>query len=930
MYWNIRNLVNKVDELSLICQKHNLDIICLGEHWCKDNEIASIVVPDFKLASSFCRQTWRGGSAIFVRNDIDIQVFDRFDFLAETLVFEISAVSLVIDTTQFVIVSLYRIPHSDGTLFLHKLHKLFILCNSLNLHLILGADLNINVIDPKEKLLNSFTDLLDGFGLMLSTYEITRPSESGGSCIDNFITPIHKDHRECKVLNEHLSDHFALVLTLKLDVPTRKIRDTNTVVRSLGDNSALSLHTLLRNHNWFDVYSQTTAESKLNIFLQGFLSLINEAFPLKKSLKSNKKDKGWFTVELAGMKKTCDNLYYLAKHSSNKSSKLNYSNFKSKYKKALRNAKLNYNSEKIAKATNKSKVSWDLIKSTFNSSLRSEISLNSRETNLNSDMFNSYFINSINSLASPGNSINKCKNYFGNIPLPLDSLNFTLSHFKVEDVHKAILRLSNSNSLDLFYLNSKIVKLSANYISEVLQHIFNVCVDESIFPNVLKLSKIIPIHKKGSKTSYDSYRPISLVPVLSKVFEYLISDQLTSYFEENCLFSSRQFGFRVGKNTCTAVTDFVKQCYSALENKKYHSSRLFDMTKAFDTVHHDILVEKLKFYGCTGKFCKLISSYLHNRNQTVFFDGTFSKFLTVKYGVPQGSILGPLLFIIYINDLPYNISNDQVKSYLFADDLALSVTTNCSSENNALQDKNMIFIKSWCSANGLHLNENKTQDIHVSFKPGHSNSVVTFLGVKLESGLGWNSHTDHIAKKMSIGVFMIRRLQGRINLESLKDIYYAHIHSHLFYCNILWAHHSSTKRIFTLQKMALRTLAGVKKDTHCRPLFLNFKILTVYSVYVFQCLLFIKNNLKDHRDHTSLHNYCTRGRHALINNSTLYSKTYKSFYFNSIKLFNFLPTEIKALSDTQFKTTIKSILHRHCLYSIDEFYRINFLNLNCN
>lgn len=240
---------------------------------------------------------------------------------------------------------------------------------------------------------------------------------------------------------------------------------------------------------------------------------------------------------------------------------------------------------------------------------------------------------------------------------------------------------------------------------------------------------------------------MSLVPVFSKIFEYLISDQLTSYFEKNNLFSSRQFGFREGRSTCLAVTDFVKECYSALQSKKYHSSRLFDMSKAFDTVHPNILVQKLAFYGCDNKACKFFLSYLKKRNQTVFYNGVLSEFSTVQCGVPQGSVLGPLLFIIYINDLPYNLRNNHVESYLFADDLALTFTTNSERDSMILKETNTEFVKCWCQANGLKLNENKTQDIHFSFKPGQSHSVATFLGVKLESGLRWDTHVDYIAEK---------------------------------------------------------------------------------------------------------------------------------------------------------------------------------------
>jgi hypothetical protein len=390
--------------------------------------------------------------------------------------------------------------------------------------------------------------------------------------------------------------------------------------------------------------------------------------------------------------------------------------------------------------------------------------------------------------------------------------------------------------------------------------------------------------------------------------------------------SLHQYGFRSGRSTCDAVTKFIEDCYLSLENKKQCASRFFDLTKAFDTINHKTLLKKLSFYGCDDLTCKLLSSYLENRRQAVFFNGDYSNFSKIEYGVPQGSVLGPLLFIIYINDLPFNIDDAKVNSYLFADDLALSFMSSCENDINYLKVKKTDIINEWCSANGLSINKSKTQDIIFSLKPGHELTTTTFLGVAINSNLNWDTHVDTLSKKMSRGIFMLRRLNGRVSTEVLKSIYYAHIHSHLSYCTIVWGHHSSASQIFILQKLAVRILSRAIFNEHCKPHFIKQDIPTVYAVYILQCLVFVKNNISAGKtiNHCERHNYETRTCSQLINKFCKFNKPYESFYGSSIKYFNFLPVDVQNLPNQLFKTTLKRLLIKNCLYSIEDFFSINF------
>lgn len=168
---------------------------------------------------------------------------------------------------------------------------------------------------------------------------------------------------------------------------------------------------------------------------------------------------------------------------------------------------------------------------------------------------------------------------------------FMFNHVTVEETYATIFKLSNSSCFDVFNINSKFLKIAASYICEPLTHIYNYCLDNETYPESFKMVKVIPIYKKGSKSSYNNYRPISIISTISKIFEILINSQIINYFESNYLFTSSQYGFRANSSTIKALTIFIKKCFDGVENGNFVSGRFYDMTKAFDTISHNILLK---------------------------------------------------------------------------------------------------------------------------------------------------------------------------------------------------------------------------------------------------------------------------------------------------------------------------------------------------
>lgn len=333
-------------------------------------------------------------------------------------------------------------------------------------------------------------------------------------------------------------------------------------------------------------------------------------------------------------------------------------------------------------------------------------------------------------------------------------------------------------------------------------------------------------------------------------------------------------------------------------------------------------------YGFSPLAVALIKSYLADRVQSVYFNNTFSNFKSVQNGVPQGSILGPLLFIIYINDLSFNMNTESLNCYLYADDVCLTLNSPIGLDTDISALYNSKILTDWCCSNNLSLNINKTQELNIHY--GHNQAPlasepVKFLGIVIQNDMEWHSHIRYLIPKINKGVFIIRKLSYMVSTEILLSVYFGFIHSHLTYGTIIWANSSYTNCLFVAQKKAIRLICKVPCRKSCRELFVKLRVMPLPCIYIYQCLLFIKYNISNFKTNADIHNYGTRHCTDIKKDFCQYSKSLNSFRCLSIKLYNRLPLSIRSLSNIAFKTVVKDLLIRNSFYNIDEYINHNFV-----
>ena len=497
------------------------------------------------------------------------------------------------------------------------------------------------------------------------------------------------------------------------------------------------------------------------------------------------------------------------------------------------------------------------------------------------------------------------------------------------------LKAVNTTINDLKYNGNKVNVIatsvlvgSKHIIAPIISHLINLYCQQGYFPNNLKLGCITPIYKSGDREKVNNYRPVCSLSPFSKIIEKAINNCMVKFIDKHNIFSKTQYGFRKNMGTDTALSNFTDTIQKALNEKKHTISVFLDLSKAFDVINHNILKMKLGYYGFRGKFLDFLMCFVRDRKYFVHVNGIDSETKIVNIGVPQGSTLGPLLFLLYVNDMAY--ISELLHLLQFADDS--TITYSSHNLDIALEHMETEFrhILDWLAANKLIINLSKThlmvftnrvrpQSISINAN-GHTINEITqtkFLGIILDNKLCWDAHIKHVTLKVSKTISLFRILKWTLPTNILKMLYYTMVFPYFNYCNAVWGGAANThiNQLVLLQKKCIRNICKVGYLDHTAPLFKELKILKIEQIFHINCGKFIYQcynniNYADFRtrlvQHNDIHDYSTRNKYNLISQAGRLYQFDNSSLNAGISIWNKLPHKIKACkSFPVFKSNLK-------------------------
>ena len=517
-------------------------------------------------------------------------------------------------------------------------------------------------------------------------------------------------------------------------------------------------------------------------------------------------------------------------------------------------------------------------------------------------------------------------------PLPyLDTLTANQSMFAcpttTDEVHKVIMSLK-SRGAPIDEIPTFIFKKISPIVSPLIAELFNASLLVGLYPDSFKLSRVVPIFKKGSPQLVSNYRPISTISVFSKIFETLMARRLNVYLDNFSIMAPSQFGFRSKKCTADAICEYLDFVYTAIDERCYTNCIFLDFSKAFDTVNHVVLIRKLDRYGIRGPVNDWFKSYLNNRRQYISVNGVVSNLSVIRRGVPQGSVLGPLLFIIYINDLYKSCS--KIRMVHYADDTTLfhkgkSMDTLIHETNTELRG-----LEEWLYANRLSLNIEKTKCMNISKRPVDTHlsvmigntvienvDAVNFLGVVVDKNLSFREQGMNVISRLSRSLGILRKVSNYVpNYIKLK-IYYSHFYCHLTFALIIWGNVSKVidGKIVKLQSKAVSLL----DERNNEDKFITYRLLKFCNIYKMFCLVKLFNVIHGSHNHFLnrieavgvRHGYSSRSisNESMTNIFCRTSCSQNNFLFDAINYWNSTPLHIrKSTHVMKFKKCLKYYL----------------------
>lgn len=931
LHQNLQCINTSVEKMEVVLKENApCQIVCVTEHWQSLDELSTFTIGDMQLTTCFCRKRGeRGGSAIFVAKDISWRPREDLCRLSEKFHFECSAIECTLGNLCCIVLCVYRTPRVSADILLEKLNLVMDLLFSETKAVVLTGDLNIDyATDSQDR--EDLISIIDAYGCRVTVTDFTRVTSTSSKIYDYVITNISQNHTT-KVLQSLVSDHKAQLFTLKVAHSRPQFIHT----RSYSEANIANFTGLLISQDWFALSTTYSVSDKVDIFLGVLKHCFEKSFPLKRVRLRNTNKSDWITPELLLMKDRVKMLENIANIDPQYKPLL--ACMKNSYTDKIKQAKSQYFEKLMYNSANKTKCMWNLVNSTVGNHKSNKLPPSNNYNNL-ADNFNKFFIEYLPSLL-----ISETAN--SNIADDaLNSVTSETSTFYVyptcrQEITHTVKEFANKNSSGFDCISANLLKKCIDVLSVPLEDICNASFVQGTFPEPFKFAMVVPVYKKGNICDLSNYRPISILSVFSKVLEKLMYKRVVAYLCRLNFFGSFQHGFLNGRSTTTALFSFTEAVLQALDSQDVVCGIFLDLSRAFDTINHTHLLNKLERIGFRGVSLNWFTSYLENRKQKVCLAAHGQKFesqeLQFNIGVPQGSVLGPLLFIIYINDLVTAIASPHIQVVNYADDTSLVFKGKTLSDITHSVDTSFGSLKHWFSTNQLVLNESKSKS--VIFRTQQSKiqtpmclsadtqipivDSTKLLGIVIDSNCKWTEHIKETVSKLNKVCYALRTLSRVFNTPTLKTVYYANFYSIMKYGIEVWGGSHDLHKVFLIQKRVTRIIFKKKYLESCRGCFRENNMLTTFGLYIVSCLLYLKANKSDFQESTFSHAYTTRHKNNYVIPKHRLGLTESGPYYAAIKFFNLLPQRIKSnLSVPSFRKDIFNYICQMEPYSLAEFY----------
>ena len=455
-----------------------------------------------------------------------------------------------------------------------------------------------------------------------------------------------------------------------------------------------------------------------------------------------------------------------------------------------------------------------------------------------------------------------------------------------QDVLDQLSILDTSKAYGVDGIPPKILKEGRSELFKPLCNLFNFSLEAMKVPSVWKKSNIVPIHKKNSMSDLRNYRPVSLLCCLSKVMERIVFKYIFNFFKDNFVLSDDQSGFQPGRSTTTQLIEIYHELCKSLDSGKEVRVVFLDISKAFDRVWHLGLIYKLKLAGINGNLLGWSTDYLSDRYQRVVINGQYSDWGEINAGVPQGSVLGPLLFLIFINDIVLTVSNCNIR--LFADDTCLFLEVDNRTECATLINEDLKNIATWAKNWFIDFSATKTKSLTVSNKrDSHLNPAIifkeedieevsshTYLGVQIANNLKWKDHISNVATKARKKLNLMLPLKFKLDRKSLEIMYKSFVRSTMDYASVIWggSYKSDIDKLEKVQIDAMRLITGATARSNIAALYVETHFQTVKERIDFSivCMMYkLMNGLCPSYLHNLLLSNPERERYSLRSQNKL-------------------------------------------------------------